>query len=94
MTDAPSRSRSGCDEEEPTDRITNDTWETLDSIGSIADYGVFGGGATNWQNLQENIAEDLDMAVVTDPIEFRPDYDQVQAVLDGEADISTLEGCD
>ena len=34
------------------------------------------------------------MAVVTDPIEFRPDYDQVQAVLDGEADISTLEGCE
>ena len=78
-----------------TDRISSNRWRA----GNLVDYiplvdGIFEGGGNVWENLQENIGDDLDFAVVADPVTFRPDYDQVQAVLDGEADISTLKECE
>ncbi len=58
------------------------------------DGSIFGGGGAVWENMQQNLQEELGSSaqvVAEEPI--REDYDKLRAVFKGDADVSTLK-CD
>ena len=72
------------------DRISNDAHR----LGNLISGGqVFDSADALWESLQEGIASDIGaQSTISEPVTYRPDYDQVAAVLDGDAPPSSL-GC-
>jgi len=55
--------------------------------------GIFDQGGEVWSGLTQLIADELGSGAVRDSVIYRPDYDQIQDVLNGDAPVSSLEGC-
>jgi len=55
--------------------------------------GIFDQGGNVWSGLTQLIADEVGSGAVRDSVIYRPDYDQIQDVLNGDAPVSSLEGC-
>jgi len=78
-----------------TDRVSTKpygalSW-TLDNLTYLG--GIFDQGGNVWSGLTQLIADELGSGAVRDSVIYRPDYDQIQDVLNGDAPVSSLEGC-
>jgi len=72
------------------DRISKDHFVTASDW--VKD--VFDAGGEVWEALQEEIVSDVGPGAIVESVIYRPNYDQIEAIMNGEVDISELETCE